>query len=50
MDERNYNFMFYGLAAAWTVIVLYVITLVGRQKKLNQELETLKKLVKDRSK
>lgn len=49
MDERNYTYMFYGLAAAWTVIVLYVITLVARERRLKQEIETLKKLVKDRT-
>lgn len=49
MDERNFTYMFYGLASAWLVIVLYVITLVSRGQKLKLEVETLKKLVKDRN-
>lgn len=49
MDERNFTYMFYGLSAAWLIIVLYVITLVSRGQKLKHEVETLKKLVKDRT-
>lgn len=48
MDERNFTYMFYGFAAAWTVIVLYVLTLVGRDRKLKQELDTLKRIIEQR--
>ena len=45
MDERNFIYMFYGLAAAWTVLALYVLTLVGREKRINRQLEHLRKLI-----
>lgn len=48
MDERNFTYMFYGLAAAWATIVLYVLTLVTRENKLKIEVETLKNLIKER--
>lgn len=49
MDERNFTYMFYGLAAAWSIIVLYVLTLVARESKLKTEVETLKNLIKERN-
>jgi CcmD family protein len=40
--------MFYGFAAAWAVIVIYVTTLVSRDRKLKQELDTLRRIVEER--
>ena len=48
MDQRNITFMFYGLSAAWAVIALLVVTLVLREKRLRQQLETLTRMVHDR--
>ncbi|MCX6591337.1 MAG: CcmD family protein [Acidobacteria bacterium] len=48
IEARNFTYMFYGFAAAWTVIVIYVITLVTREKKLGQEVATLKKLIAEK--
>jgi len=39
--------MFYGFAAAWTVLVIYVITLVSREKKIHEEMGRLKKLIEE---
>ena len=49
MDSRNFTYMFYGFAAAWAVLVIYVITLVSREKKIHQEMDRLKKLIEDGS-
>lgn len=49
MDSRNFTYMFYGFAAAWVVLVLYVITLVSREKKIHQEMDRLKKLIEEGS-
>jgi len=45
MDSRNFTYMFYGFAAAWSILVIYVITLVSREKKIYQELDRLKKMI-----
>jgi hypothetical protein len=45
MDARNFTYMFYGLATAWIILVIYVITLVSREKKLTAEIETLKRMI-----
>ena len=29
MDERNFQYMFYGFAAAWTILVVYVLLGAG---------------------
>jgi CcmD family protein len=45
MDARNFQFMFYGFAAAWSVIAIYVISIAARERKLREELDRVKKLV-----
>jgi CcmD family protein len=41
--------MFYGFAAAWVILVIYVITLVAREKKIYQEMTRLKTLIEEGS-
>jgi CcmD family protein len=41
--------MFYGFAAAWTLIVIYVITLVTRERRIREEMSRLKKMIEDGS-
>ena len=45
MDNRNFLYMFYGFAAAWTVVVLYVLTLVSRERRLRDEMSRLKNMI-----
>jgi CcmD family protein len=37
--------MFYGFAAAWTVVVIYVLTLVSRERKLREEMMRLRNMI-----
>jgi CcmD family protein len=37
--------MFYGFAAAWTIVVLYVLTLVSRDRKLREEMTRLRNMI-----
>lgn len=48
MDARNFTYMFYGLLAAWVLLAAYVVALVGRERRLERELENLKRMVEDR--
>lgn len=48
MDERNFIFMFYGFAAVYLILAGYVILLVFRERKINKQLETVKKMLEDR--
>ena len=45
MDNRNFLYMFYGFAVAWALVVLYVLTLVSREKKLREEMHRLKSMI-----
>jgi CcmD family protein len=37
--------MFYGFAVAWALVVLYVLTLVSRERKLRDEMRRLKSMI-----
>ncbi len=45
MYARNFAFMFYGFAAAWVIVALYVISLARRGARLKKELEDVRKLM-----
>jgi len=48
MDQRNFTFLFYGFAAAWAILALYVLTLVSRERRIRTQIETLKRIVEDK--
>jgi CcmD family protein len=50
MDERNFTYMFYGFAAAWAVLALYVLTLVTREKRIRGQMDSLRRMIEDREK
>jgi CcmD family protein len=50
MDQRNFTFMFYGFAAAWVIVSLYVVLLANRSKRIRTQLDTLKNMVAQREK
>ena len=51
MDSRNFTYMFYGFAVAWLAVVIYVVTLVSRERKLREEMRRLRQMIEtgDRS-
>lgn len=48
MDTRNFTYMFYGFLAAWLILVLYVVTLVARERSIRKELTRLRSMMEDR--
>ena len=48
MDPRNFTYMFYGFAAAWLLVTIYVVTLHVRERKIQNELKRLRDMVEDR--
>jgi CcmD family protein len=48
MDERNFTYMFYGFAAAWLIVVIYVASLVTRERRIDRELDNLKRMLETR--
>jgi CcmD family protein len=43
--HRNWEFMWGGLIAAWVVLTIYVLMMVGRQRKLQQEIARLRAMI-----
>jgi len=50
MDERNFTYMFYGFAAAWVILALYALLLTRRERRLQSQIDSLKRMVEDREK
>ena len=45
---RNFTYLAYGLITAWSVLVLYVLTLVARDSRLKRQLENVQRMMEDR--
>jgi hypothetical protein len=48
--QRNYQFLSYGMIVAWLIVVVYVLLLVGREKRLKREIASLKIMLEERQK
>ncbi|HLH18654.1 MAG TPA: CcmD family protein [Bryobacteraceae bacterium] len=46
--QHDYQFLTYGLIAAWVILAVYVMTMIGRQKKLKREIESLRVMVDEK--
>ncbi len=44
-DNRNFRYMFYGFLAAWLVLVIYVISLISRERGLKKQIDDLRRMV-----
>jgi CcmD family protein len=43
--DRNFEFMFYGFAAAWLLVIGYVVFLALREGRLRRELDRVRQMV-----
>jgi CcmD family protein len=46
--QRNYQFLSYGLVAAWVILVVYVLMMTSRQRKLKREIASLRAILEDK--
>ena len=46
--QRNYAFLSYGLMAAWLIVVVYVLMMIGREKRLKREIASLRAMLEDK--
>ena len=46
--QRNYQFLSYGLVAAWIILVAYVLMMVRRQRRLKREIAHLRTMLEDK--
>jgi CcmD family protein len=45
IDARNFMYMFYGFAAAFVILVVYVVSLALRERKLTHEIERVRRMI-----
>jgi len=45
MENKNFEFMFYGFLAAWLIVVVYVVFLALREGRLKRELDRVRRMV-----
>lgn len=50
IDQRNFTYMFYGFAAAWAIVTIYVGFLALRERRLRDELDRVRRMVEDSGK
>ncbi len=46
--QRNFQFLSYGFAAVWIILTLYVLMMVGRERKLKRQITSLKAMLEER--
>jgi hypothetical protein len=46
--QRNYQFLSYGLTAAWIIMVVYVLMMVSRERKLKHEIARLRSMLEEK--
>ena len=45
IDARNFIYMFYGFAAAFVILVVYVVSLALRERKLTHEIARVRRMI-----
>jgi CcmD family protein len=45
MENREFQFVMLGFMAAWIIVVVYVVTIVMRERKLRRELDRVRRMV-----
>ena len=46
--QHNYEFLSYGLIAAWLILVVYVLMMVSREHKLKKEIASLRAMLEEK--
>jgi CcmD family protein len=46
--QHQYEFLSYGLTAAWVILAAYVLLLVSRERKLKREIASLKAMLEEK--
>ena len=48
--QHQYEYLSYGLTAAWVILALYVLLMVSRERNLKREIASLKAMLEDKPK
>ena len=45
--QHQYEFLSYGLTAAWVILAVYVLMMVSRERKLKREIASLRAMLEE---
>jgi cell division protein FtsL len=45
--DRNFEYMFWGFAVAWAIVIIYIISIAARERRLRNELDRVKRMVEE---
>ena len=48
--QHQYEYLSYGLTAAWVILALYVLMMVSRERNLKREIASLKAMLEEKPK
>ena len=48
--QHQYEYLSYGLTAAWVILALYVLMMVARERNLKREIASLKAMLEEKPK
>ncbi len=46
--QHQYEFLSYGLTAAWIILAVYVLMMVSRERKLKREIASLRAMLEEK--
>jgi hypothetical protein len=46
--QHEYEFLSYGLTAAWIILAVYVLMMVARERKLKREIASLRSMLEEK--
>lgn len=46
--QHNYEYLSWGLTAAWVILVVYVLMMIGRQNRLRREISSLRAMLEEK--
>jgi len=46
--QHDYEFLSWGLTAAWVIVVIYVLLMIGRQNRLKREISSLRAMLEEK--
>jgi hypothetical protein len=46
--QHDYEFLSYGLTAAWVIMIIYVLMMMSRQRKLKREIANLRAMLEEK--
>jgi hypothetical protein len=47
--QHQYEFLSYGLTAAWVILMVYVLMMVAREHKLKREIASLRAMLEEKT-